>query len=138
MPVAPEPEPKSQGKRVGFQMDQNQVYDLPPQETPEPQHEQVPHPSQIQMLDDSQGLSKYAIPQRDGFTHGAAGISLEDANQLDMAMTGKRFNRMRVPDENMKNDGMAQLLADEEGRQLTHNSLKKAITPSEFGIKKTE
>ena len=119
-------------------MDQNQVYDLPPQETPEPEPQQVPNTSQIQMLDDSQGLSKYAIPQRDGFTHGAAGISLQEATQLDMAMTGKRFNRVRVPDENLKNDGMAQLLADEEGRSMTHNQLKKAITPSEFGMKKTE
>ena len=127
-------EPNSQGKKVGFSMDQNQVYNLPPQ--PEPQPE--PTLEQIQMLDDSQGLSKYAIPQRDGYTFGAAGISQEQASSLDQAMTSKRFNRMRIPDENHKEDGMAQLLADEEGRSMTHNQLKKAVTPSEFGMKKTE
>lgn len=45
---------------------------------------------------------------------------------------------MRAPDENLKEDGLKDLLADEEGRNMEHNSLKKQVTPAEFNMKKTD
>ena len=92
-------------------MEQNQVFNLPPQEPDEnTQLENQPPSDQIHMYDDSQGLSKYAIPQREGFTMGAAGIAPQHAESLGMAMTQKRFNRIKNPEENLPEDHLGDLL----------------------------
>lgn len=72
-------------------MDQNQVYNLPPvEQEPQPdENQRLENTQNLEMYDDSQNLSKYAIPQREGFTYGAAGIPKHQAEGLEMAMTQK-------------------------------------------------
>lgn len=89
---------------------------MPPQESQMmmPTH-QEPAPMPEETMGQIDEFGRYIVPKREGFTFGAAGITPNQAQELEEARNSKRFNR-KAPDAlNKPEDGVNTLLTDKDG-----------------------